>query len=163
MTFPVILIVAAFLCSLVAGFLFAFAVVAMPGIKFLSDRQFISAFQAMDGVIQNNQPLFMLIWVGSVLALITALVLAIGQLDETGQILIIAANLIYFGGVQLPTITINIPLNNKLQTLDVETASGTALKTARRDFEARWNRWNSIRTTLACLVSALLLILLFRL
>jgi uncharacterized membrane protein len=31
--FPVIIILAAFLCSLVAGFLFAFAIVTMPGIS----------------------------------------------------------------------------------------------------------------------------------
>jgi hypothetical protein len=34
------LVVAAFLCSLVAGFLFAFAVVAMLGFKSLSDREY---------------------------------------------------------------------------------------------------------------------------
>ena len=32
-TFQIVLILATFLCSLVAGFLFAFATVVMPGIK----------------------------------------------------------------------------------------------------------------------------------
>ena len=64
------LILAAFLCSLVAGFLFAFAVVVMPGIRRLNDKEFIRAFQVMDRVIQNNQPSFMLVWVGSVITLI---------------------------------------------------------------------------------------------
>ena len=49
------LILAAFLCSLVAGFLFAFAIVIMPGIGSLNDREFLRAFQVMDRVIQNNQ------------------------------------------------------------------------------------------------------------
>ncbi len=44
----VALILATFLCSLVAGFLFAFAEVLMPGIRALGDREFIRAFQAMD-------------------------------------------------------------------------------------------------------------------
>jgi uncharacterized membrane protein len=61
--FQVLLLLAAFLCSLVAGFLFAFAVVIMPGISPLDDRGFIRAFQLIDRVIQNNQPLFMLVWV----------------------------------------------------------------------------------------------------
>ena len=65
--FHVSLILATFLCSLVAGFLFAFAIVAMPGIRNLNDRDFIRAFQVMDRVIQNNQPIFMLVWAGSVL------------------------------------------------------------------------------------------------
>lgn len=159
--FELALIAAAFLCSLVAGFLFAFAVVVMPGIRKLSDREFIRAFQVIDGVIQNNQPLFMLVWIGSVAALIASAALGIGQLDGIGRMLLIIAALVYVLGVQLPTIVINIPLNKKLQTLDTDTAAEAAQKSARQAFELRWNRSNSIRTALSCLSSALLIILLF--
>ena len=65
--------------------------------------------------------------------------------------------------VQLPTFTINVPLNNKLQTLNVDDMDETNLKTARMDFEPRWLRWNSIRTAVSILVSTLLIILLLRL
>jgi hypothetical protein len=70
--FDGVLVLATFLCSLVAGFLFAFAAVVMPGIGRLDDRGFIRAFQVIDRVIQRNQALFVLVWVGSVLALIAA-------------------------------------------------------------------------------------------
>jgi len=161
--FQFALILATFLCSLVAGFLFAFAIVAMPGIRSLNDREFIRAFQVMDLVIQNNQPVFVLVWLGSVVALVTSTVLGIGQLDGAGLVLIICAALAYLIGVQLPTFTINIPLNKKLQTLDVDAMNETMQKTARKDFEPRWNRWNSIRAMFASLASALLIILIFRL
>ena len=161
--FQIALILATFLCSLVAGFLFAFAVVAMPGIGSLNDRGFIRAFQVMDGVIQNNQPIFMLVWVGSVVALVTSAVLGIWQLDGARRLLIIFAALVYLLGVQLPTVTINIPLNNKLQTLDVDAMNETTQEAARKDFEPRWKRWNSIRTAFASLASALLIVLLFSL
>ena len=161
--FQIILILATFLCSLVAGFLFAFAVVTMPGIRILNDREFIRAFQVMDRVIQNNQPIFMLVWVGSVVALVASVVLGIGQLDGAGRLLFILAVLAYFLGVQLPTVTINIPLNNKLQTLDVDAMNETTQNAARKDFEPRWNLWNSIRAAFASLASALLIILIFRL
>ena len=159
--FQITLIFATFLSSLVAGLLFVFAIVVMPGIRSLNDREFIRAFQVMDGVIQNNQPLFVLVWAGSVVALVTSAVFGLGQLDGTGRLLIISAALAYILGDQLPTITINIPLNNKLQTLDVDAMNETTRKTARQEFEPRWNRWNSIRTVIASLVSALLIILLF--
>ena len=159
--FQIALILAAFLCSLVAGFLFAFAIVAMPGIGTLNDREFIRAFQVMDRVIQNNQPVFLLVWVGSAVSLVTSVVLGIGELDETGRLLIIFAALAYLFGVQLPTVTINIPLNNKLRTLDVDAMNETTQQAARKDFEPRWNRWNSIRAAFASLASALLIILLF--
>ena len=70
--FHAVLVLATFLCALVAGLLFAFAVVVMPGIRSMDDGGFIRAFQAIDRVIQNNPPLFVFVWVGSVLALITA-------------------------------------------------------------------------------------------
>ena len=161
--FQIALFLATFLCSLVAGFLLAFALVVMPGIRSLNDREFIRAFQVIDRVIQNNQPLFVLVWIGSVVALVTSAVLGIGQLDGDGRLLIIIAALAYVLGVQLPTFTINIPLNNKLQTLDVDAMNETTRETARKDFEPRWNQWNSIRAAFASLASALLMILLFRL
>ena len=161
--FRATLILATFLCSLVAGFLFAFAVVVMPGIRSLTDREFIRAFQEMDRVIQNNQPLFMLVWIGSVVALIIASVLGIGQLGGIDRSLLTFAALSYLLGVQWPTVTVNVPLNNKLQTLDADALDERAQKKARQDFEPRWNRWNSIRTSFSGLVSALLIVLLIRL
>jgi len=75
---------------------------------------------------------------------------------------LIAAALVYLLCVQLPTATINIPLNNALQTLAPSTMSETMRKHARDDFEPRWNRWNAIRTACASLTAILLLILIFR-
>lgn len=161
--FQIALILATFLCSLVAGLLCAFAIVVMPGIRSLNDREFIRAFQVMDRVIQNNQPIFLLVWVGSVVALVTSAVLGIWQLYGAELLLIIFAALTYLLGVQLPTFTINIPLNNKLQTLDVDAMNEKTQKATRKDFEPRWNLWNSIRAAIASLSSVLLIILLFRL
>lgn len=159
--FPTTLILATLLCSLVAGFLFAFSVVVMPGIKKLNDREYLRAFQVMDGIIQNNQPLFIFVWVGSVLALIVTVALGMDRLDGVERMLIVLATVIYLLGVQLPTITVNVPLNNRLQTLDVDAVDEASRKRARAEFESRWNRWNKIRTVLSSLVSLLLIILVF--
>ncbi len=160
--FHALLMLATFLCSLVAGFLFAFAVVIMPGIRSLDDGGFIRAFQVIDRVIQNNQPLFMLVWVGSVLSLIAAAVVGVWTLGGADRLLLIGAALVYLLCVQLPTAAINIPLNNQLQTLDPGTMSDTTRRRARHEFEPRWNRWNDIRAASASLTTILLLILLFR-
>lgn len=158
--FQTALILSILLCTLVAGFLFAFAVVVMPGIRNLADREFIHTFQVIDRVIQKNQPIFIFVWAGSAVVLIVTLVLGIGQLDGVTLFLLILSTLIYILGVQLPTVIFNVPLNNRLQTIDVERGTETELKNARRDFEPRWNRWNLIRTVLSSLVSILLIILL---
>ena len=156
------LILSAFLCSLVAGFLFAYAIVVMPGIKNLSDREFIRAFQVTDRIIQNNHPIFMLVWIGSAIAVIVTALTGIGRLQGVDLFLLALAALAYVLGVQVSTIAIHLPLNNKLQTLDVDAMNETDIKTARNNFESRWNTSNIIRTTIASCVSVLLIILLFR-
>jgi uncharacterized membrane protein len=160
--FQAVLMLATFLCSLVAGFLLAFAVVVMPGIRSLGDREFIGAFQVIDRVIQNNQPLFVVVWVGSVLAVIAAGVLGLWALSGVDRLLLIIAALVYFLCVQLPTMAINVPLNNALQKLDSGAMDDTARRRARDGFERRWNRSNAFRTGCASVTSILLLLVLLR-
>ena len=162
-TFQIALVSATLLSSLVAGFVFAFACVAMPGIATLGDREFLHSFQVMDRVIQNNQPLFVLVWAGSAVTLLLSAAMGFGRLAGLDRALLLVAVVFYVIGVQLPTLTINVPLNNRLQTLDLEALSDGALAEARADFEPRWNRWNQIRTVLAALTSALLIVLVLRL
>jgi uncharacterized membrane protein len=153
----------ALLCTLVAGFVFAFAVVVMPGVQGLGDRDFLRAFQVMDGVIQRNQPLFILVWVGSVLVLLIAAVLSFWWLAGVERLLLLLAAALYLFGVQVPTAVVNVPLNNRLQAQDLGALSEMQLREARTVFEGRWLRWNTIRTVLAILTSGLLLGLLLRL
>ncbi len=158
--FPATLLVAAFLSSLVAGLLFVFAIVIMPGIHRLPDREFIRAFQAMDGIIQNNQPLFILVWVGSAVAVIAATLLGLGQVEGPAKLLMLAAALGYLVGVQLPTAVVNVPLNNRLQAQNVDLLDAATQQRVRLDFEPRWNRWNAIRTIVAALAAAGFMVLL---
>lgn len=155
--------VSTLLCSLVAGFVFAFAVVVMPGIQGLGDRDFLRAFKAMDRVIQRNQPLFMLVWVGSVVALLASAGFGLWRLAGVDRLLVLLATAIYLFGVQLPTAVVNVPLNNRLQAQDLDALSESQLRQARHDFAARWIRWNTIRTVVATLTAALLMVLLLRL
>lgn len=154
------LIAATFLCSLVAGFLFAFAVVVMPGIARLGDREFLRAFQVVDRVIQDNQPLFMLVWVGSVVALVTAVFLVFGQTSGATRWLLAGSLGGYLFGVQLPTVAVNVPLNNRLQAFEVDAADEASRAAFRSEFEGRWNASNVLRTVVACLVSITLIVVL---
>ncbi len=155
-----LLVAATLLSSLTAGLLFAFAVLVMPGIRGLDDRAFVRAFQLMDRIVQDNHPLFILVWVGSVLTLAGALVVGVGRLEGLALVLLILAAVLYYIGTQLPTFTINIPLNNAIQKVDVESGSAETARAARQAFETRWTRWNAIRTAFAVLASAVLTVLL---
>ena len=149
-------------CSLVAGLLFAFAVVVMPGIGKLTDKEYLLAFKHMDGIIQNNQPLFLLVWVGSILSVIITLILGIMNLNGGQLYLLTGGSILYLIGVQLPTFRFNIPLNNSLQNLDIEALEEPQATLSRSDFEIPWNRWNRIRTVNAIGSVVLLLLLIIR-
>ena len=157
-----LILLSALLCSLVAGLVFTFAIVVMPGIRCLKDADFLKSFKAMDGVIQNNQPIFMLVWIGSAVVLLASTVLGFWKLDGLDRILLFIACAIYLIGVHLPTVTINIPLNNHLQSQDIDAMSEPTLLETTKKFESRWLRWNAIRTVLAILATVLLLVLLTR-
>lgn len=158
MVFEAILIVATLACTLVAGFLLAFAIVVMPGLRNLDDAGFLRAFQVMDRVIQDRQPVFILMWVGSLVSLVVAAGLGLRQLEGAWRLLVAGLAVAALLGVHLPTVVVNIPLNDRLQALRVEDLGADALRSARMGFEDRWNRWNRVRTVVAGLVSLLLIV-----
>lgn len=149
-------------CSLVAGLLFGFAIVVMPGIAKLTDKEYLLAFKHMDGIIQNNQPLFILVWAGSILSVIVTLVLGVMNLNGMQMYLLSTASVLYLLGVQLPTFRFNIPLNNSLQSLDIEKLNETESTLFRSNFEASWNRWNRFRTVNAIVTVSIFLLVLLR-
>ena len=71
------LIFSILLCSLVSGFISTYAIVVMPGLSNLNDKNFLRAFQVTDAVIQNKQPLFIFIWIGSIVSILTTILVSL--------------------------------------------------------------------------------------
>ncbi len=157
------LVFAVLTCSLVTGFIFTYAVVVMPGFSKLEDKEFLRAFQVTDGVIQNNQPLFMLTWVGSIISVLSVMAISILSLGVSDAWIIFVVGLIYLLGVQGITISIHLPLNNHIQKIDINDMNNQSLNEERTNFEMRWNYFNKIRTFIAFAASlSFLLILMVR-
>ena len=148
------------LCSLVSGFIFTYAIVVMPGLSNLSNKEFIRAFQVTDAVIQNNQPIFMFTWIGSIVSLFSTILTSVISFELSEAWLIILISVIYLLGVQGITMVIHIPLNNHIQKVVIEELSYEAINEERVKFERKWNYFNNIRTSISISVSLLLLILL---
>ena len=147
------LVFAVLTCSLVTGFIFTYAVVVMPGFSKLDDKEFLRAFQVTDGVIQNNQPLFMLTWVGSIISVLSVIVISLLSLGLSEAWKLIVVGLIYLLGVQGVTISIHLPLNNRIQAIDINNMNNQSLNEERTKFEMRWNYFNKIRTFIAFFTS----------
>jgi len=141
------------LCSLVTGFILTYAIVVMPGLSKLDDKEFIKAFQVTDGIIQNNQPIFILIWVGSIISVVSTIIISIFTLGILEGWKIIFVGLVYLIGVQAITIIIHLPLNRRIQKIDINSISSQSLNEERKNFETKWNYFNNIRTVIAFLVT----------
>ena len=154
------LIPSVILCALETGFIFTYAIVVMPGFSKLSDKEFIKAFQVTDEVIQNNQPLFMITWIGSIISILLTIIVATATTGLSNSWLIILVGFIYLLGVQGVTIVIHLPLNNHIQKMDIDKMTDKNLGEERRKFQKKWNFFNNIRTSVAFLVSVTLILIL---
>ena len=146
------------LCSLVTGFILTYAIVVMPGLSKLDDKEFIKAFQVTDGIIQNNQPIFILIWVGSIISVVSTIIISIFTLGILEGWKIIFVSLVYLIGVQAITIIIHLPLNRRIQKIDINSTNLQSLNEERKNFETKWNYFNNIRTVVAFLVTLFFLL-----
>ena len=146
------------LCSLVTGFILTYAIVVMPGLSKLDDKEFIKAFQVTDGIIQNNQPIFILIWVGSIISVVSTIIISIFTLGLLEGWKIIFVSLVYLIGVQAITIIIHLPLNRRIQKIDLNSTNLQSLNEERKNFETKWNYFNNIRTVVAFLVTLFFLL-----
>ena len=142
------------------GFIFTYSIVVMPGLSKLSDKEFLKAFQVTDAVIQKKQPIFMLTWIGSIVSVLSLILISITYVGLSETWLIVLVALIYLLGVQGITIFIHLPLNNQIQKLNLEKLKDENLRDERLNFENKWNFFNNIRTTIAFFVSLTLLIFL---
>ena len=145
-------------CSLVGGFIFTYAIVVMPGLSNLNDKDFLRAFQVTDAVIQKNQPLFMFTWIGSILSVLATILVSLLSIGFAEGWLIAVVSFVYLLGVQGITVDIHIHLNNHIQKLNIEELNDKILADERLKFETKWNFFNKIRTGIAISVSLLMLI-----
>ena len=155
----ILLILSTLFCSLVTGFTFTYAIVVLPGLAKLNNRDFIRAFQLTDGVIQNNQPLFMVTWIGSIISIILLLLTSIVSLGFHGTWTILLTATFYVFGVQGITTSIHLPLNNKLQKLNVSELNELTLS-KEMGFQTKWKFYNNIRMAIGFFASLILLIIL---
>jgi len=136
--------------GLIAGIFLAWSIAVMPGITRLEDRNFLLSMQEMNKSIQNLP--FFLCFFGSV---ICSLILTFWVLpNESSWIkyFLLAGTCIYCVGVLGITIMVNVPLNQKLEELNLQTLDNNKLNSFRSLFEQKWVFYNNIRTS-ASLIS----------
>jgi uncharacterized membrane protein len=158
--FQISLLVSAFFVTVVFGFVLIFSIVIMPGISALKDIEYLHAFQVIDRVIQDNQPVFVVFWIATVPAILTSLGLGIRGCENPFQMSVLVLATLAILIAQSVTVTINIPRNNRLQALDFHNLDSFTAKGERDHFESVWRRSNTFRTWLFAFSSVVLMVLL---
>jgi len=49
----------------------------LPGLSNLNDKDFLKVFRVTDAIIQNNQPVVMFTWIGSILAVLATILVSL--------------------------------------------------------------------------------------
>ena len=130
--------------GLTAGLFYSWSISVTNGIGRTSDINYLHAFQSMNRAILN--PAFFIIFFGPVILLPLATYLNIKPNYGLKFWSLLVATLLYFVGVMGVTILGNIPLNNSLEALQINSLPADELERFRLGFEGKWNRLNMIRT-----------------
>jgi len=101
-------------------------------------------------------PLFFLIFFGSLITLIASSVMNYG--NGTTFWLILAATLVYLFGTFFVTSAGNVPLNNQLEALNLSQLSDLQLTEFRAMYEPKWNALHAVRTFFSVLSFILILL-----
>ncbi|MDH3753257.1 MAG: DUF1772 domain-containing protein [Acidimicrobiia bacterium] len=134
-----------------AGAFFTFSTFTIGGLKRLPPAQGAAAMQAINK--QAPTPLFMLLLFGTGAATLALGIHAALHLDDPASKYQLMAAALYIVGVVLLTIGYHVPRNDKLDSLDANSAEGIAYWATYLD---EWVRMNHVRT-IAPLVAAAVL------
>jgi uncharacterized membrane protein len=140
------------LAGAISGFFYAWSVSVMWGLDAIDPRHAIAAMQQFNIVVPN--PLFFASFFGMpVLSVLTGVMWRVAG-ERTVATWLIAAAVVYLLGAFLPTIAVNVPMNEALGAKSVPVAIDEAA-IVWRDYSPRWTAWNHVRT-----ISSLLALLL---
>lgn len=135
------LVAAAVTVGLMAGLFAAFAYAVMPGLRRVDDRAFVAAMRQINVAIIN--PWFLACFLGGLLFTALAGVLHLGD-GSRSAVPWIAGGFVLYAATLAITGRVNVPLNNALAAAG-DPEKITDLGAVRRQFEARWVRWNVVR------------------
>lgn len=138
---PSLILTAAVGAGLVGGLFFAFSTFIMKAFDRLPPTQAIAAMQAINVAVIN--PIFFVAFFGTGLVALALAVLAIaGSAGAKAPLILIGAAAYLLGSIGV-TAAFNVPLNNRLAAVGME--SGESSEDWPR-YRGPWTAWNHVRT-----------------
>jgi uncharacterized membrane protein len=149
----VLTFLAALGAGLVAGIFFAFSAFIMSALGRLPPAGGISAMQSINIVVLN--PVFFAVFFGTAAACLGLAIAALIGWSEASAPYLLAGSLLYLAGTILVTMVFNVPLNNRLASVDPNSANGAAVWAR---YLSAWTAWNHVRTAASLAATALFIV-----
>ncbi|MEI7057433.1 DUF1772 domain-containing protein [Nocardioides sp. CCNWLW239] len=138
------LLAATMTMGLMAGYFALYAHTIMPGLATTDDRTFVGSFQALDRAIIN--PWFMVSgFLGALVLTALAAALSFGAGQRRLLVWVVVALALYLLAFVL-TIAVHLPLNDALKAAGAPDRISDLAAVREAFDEARWARWNLVRT-----------------
>ena len=140
--------------GLIAGLFYAYSCSVNPGIKLLSNSEYLKAMQSINAAIQN--PAFFISFMGLLLTF-PFITFQYHSANTNSLYLLWIAMILYFIGVFGVTIFCNVPLNEQLAKFNIQAATSAEILAMRQAFENPWNTFHTIRTVASVISFALMI------
>ena len=144
-----VLLVTAVLCGVAGGVFFAFSTYVMPALDRVAPAQAVAAMQAIN--VAAVAPFTTVQGAPAVLS-VALIVDALLDWRGTASALIVAAGVVYLGGLIALTGAYHVPRNNELDRVD---AAGPKAAAAWRRYAGPWTRGNHVRALAGVLAAGL--------
>ncbi|MYE01538.1 MAG: DUF1772 domain-containing protein, partial [Alphaproteobacteria bacterium] len=134
------------------GFFFAWVCSTMWGLDAADPNTAIAAMQAMNASVRNW--VFAPAFFGTPVLSIFSALAVLGAGERQAAVCFALAGLLYVLGAMLPTMTVNVPLNETLALVAVPLDAAGAQE-AWRDYSGPWQFWNGVRAVASGIALAL--------
>ena len=151
----IILMLTTLSSGLMAGLFYSWSISVTPGLKRLGDENYLQAFQSMNRAILN--PAFFIFFMGLVILLPLLCYLYYKSPVSAEFWYTLSATILYMAGIIVVTFFGNVPINNTLEVLKIESMTSEQMASFRLGFESKWNNLNMIRTICSSLSFVLLI------
>jgi uncharacterized membrane protein len=146
----ILLWLSVFGCGLLGGVYFAFSTFVMSALGRIEQASSIAAMNSINTSILRS--LFMPIFLGSTLAALALVVLALARWGESGSAPALGGGVIFVLGMFAVTMIFNVPLNNELQAVDPAALAASPIWAR---YLKDWTFWNHVRTVASVTASLL--------
>lgn len=142
-------IAAALGCGLNGGVLYGFSAFIMRGLAKPAAPYGMRAMQSINMTALN--PWFMAPFFGTAVACFVLIIHAVADLKDPDAVYLLSGGSLYLAGVIVITIAFNVPLNDRLATVDPDSPEGAEIW---HQYLLHWTRWNTVRAATGLAASA---------